>query len=343
MAERTREEERTPSLRNLIGGSQVAPLHRLSEEYVSVVQGFPRVRPALRCIGLILCLLGGAVLPQPTAAQELSCEVQLDRSQLSGSEFSFLDDLQRRIEEYVNERNWTEDRFLPSEQIACSMQIIFQEALSVTEFRTRLIVTTRRPIHGTSQSTVVVRINDPEWQFEYSRGTSLRYDPNRYNALTSVLDFYANLILGYDYDAFSELGGTAHFESARRIANEAKGTGDPGWSTTSSDRNRRQLIDDLLEQRHQPLRRAYYRYHLKGLDRFVKNPEKARTEVLGVLESLQEFRRNVSNSYPLDLFFASKYQELAAMFAGGEQSNRAYNLLTQVDPGHSSEYNKLVE
>lgn len=280
---------------------------------------------------------------QSALGQELACDVQLDRSQLSGSEFSFLNDLQRQIEEYMNERNWTEDRFLSSERIACSMRIVFQEATGTTEFRTQLVVTTRRPIHGTSQSTEVVRINDQKWEFEYSRGSSLRYDPDRYNALTSVLDFYANLILGYDYDTFSELGGTVHFESARRIANEAKGTGDPGWSTTSSDRNRRDLIDDILQQRHQPLRRASYRYHRRGLDRFVKNPERARSEVLGVLESLQKFRRSLSNSYPLDLFFASKYQELSAMFADGEQSNRAYNLLTQVDPGHSSEYNKLVE
>jgi hypothetical protein len=285
----------------------------------------------------------GVTLVQPTVGQELACEVQIDRSQLSGSEFSFLDDLQRRIEEYVDAQSWTEDQFLPSEKIACSMQIVFLEAVSATEFRTRLIVTSRRPIHGTSQSTVVLRINDSEWRFEYSRGTSLRHDPNRYDPLTSVLDFYSNLILGYDYDTFSELGGTRHFEAARRIANEAKGTGDPGWSTTSSDRNRRELIDDLLSQRHQPLRRVYYRYHLKGLDRFVKDPETARTEVLGVLESLQEVNRTLSDSYPLDLFFATKYQELAAMFAEGELRNQAYNLLTQVDPGHSSEYNKLVE
>jgi len=268
--------------------------------------------------------------------------VQIDRSQLSGSEFSFLGDLRRRVEEYINERNWTEDQFLSSEQITCSMQIVFLEALRPTEFRTRLIVTSRRPIYGTSQSTVVVRINDSEWQFEYSRGTSLRYDPNRYNPLTSVLDFYANIILGYDYDTFSELGGTPQFESARRVANEAKGTGDPGWSATSNDRNRRQLIDELLAQRHQPVRRAHYRYHRKGLDRFVKDPENARTEVIGLLESLQETSQYLSNSYSLDLFFATKYQELTALFLGGEQSNRAYNLLTQIDPGHSSEYNKLM-
>ena len=307
---------------------------------VSSCKTFPK---ALWTIGLSLVLLGVFGVDQESRAQELACRVQIDRSQLSGSEYAFLDDLQRRIEEYMNTQSWTGDRFLPFEQIACSMQIVILEAVSLSEFRARLIVTTRRPIHDTAQSTVVVRLNDPEWQFEFSRGSSLRYDLNQYNALTSVLDFYAYVMLGYDYDTFSELGGTAHFETARRIADEAKGSGDPGWSTTSGDRNRRQLIDELLAQRHQPLRRAYYRYHRQGLDRFVKDPPKARQTLLGVIETLQEVSQSVSASYPLDIFFSTKYQELAAIFAEGDLGSRAYNLLTQLDPSHSSEYNNLVQ
>lgn len=297
----------------------------------------------LRRIGLLTVLLGLLIAPQPSLGQELSCQVQLDRSQLSGSEFSFLDDLERRIEEYLNDESWTSDQFLRHERITCSLQIVILESVSLSEFRTRLIVTTRRPIHGTSQSTVVMRVNDPDWQFEYSRGTSLNHDLERYNDLTSVLDFYAYVMLGYDYDTFSELGGTPHFETARRIASQAEGNGDPGWSAVSSQRNRRQLINDLLAQRLEPLRRAYYRYHLEGLDRFVDEPQAAREVVLDVLETMRELSRTASNSYPLDLFFSTKYQELAAIFAEGDLQNRAYNLLTQIDPSHSSEYNKLVQ
>ena len=301
------------------------------------------VRPLFRLGSALLLLAAVAAAPPAATAQELSCQVQLDRSQLSGSEFSFLDDLERRIREYMNTQDWTDDRFLPHEQIVCSLQIVILESVTLSDFRARLIVTSRRPIHGTSQSTIVTRINDAEWRFEYGRGTSLQYDPQQYNALTSVLDFYAYVILGYDYDTFSELGGTPHFESARRIANLAEGSGDPGWSAVSSQRNRRQLIDDLLSQRHQPLRRAYYRYHLNGLDRFVKAPQKARAVVFDVVETLQTLNQNLTNSYPLDLFFSTKYQELTALFADGDLQSRAYNLLTQVDPSHSSEYNRLVQ
>lgn len=297
----------------------------------------------LRWSGAVVLLLGALVVPQPSPAQELACRVQLDRSQLSGSDFDFLDELERQAREYINNRSWTNDQYLAHEQIACSMQIVIRESISLSEFRARVIVTSRRPIHGTSQSTVVVRINDSDWRFEYRRGASLNFDLDRYNSLTSVLDFYAYVILGYDYDTFSELGGTAHFEKARRVANRAKSSGDPGWSSTGGQQNRQQLIDDLLAQRTTPLRKAYYQYHLNGLDRFVENPETARSTIFDVVETTRELDRTLSNSYPLSLFFATKYQELTALFQEGEFQDQAYNLLTQIDPSHSSEYDRIIQ
>lgn len=294
-------------------------------------------------ISVVALFLLSMSVAAPAEGQELACRVQIDDSQLSGSDFSYLQDLQRQVEEYLNTRSWTNDRFLPQERISCSMQIIMQESMGLSEFRARLIVTARRPIHGTSQSTIVVRISDSNWRFEYSRGTSLNYDLDQYNPLTSVLDFYAYLILGYDYDSFSALGGTEYFEQARRVADQAEGTGDPGWSSLGGQRNRTRLITNLLDSRHRPLRHAYYTYHLKGLDRFVTETEEARKQVLGALETLRKLDQNLSQSYALDLFFSAKYEELAALFADSNVDSQAHNLLVQVDPAHSTTYNQLVE
>ncbi len=290
-------------------------------------------------------LLFSAVLATPVAAQELNCRVQIDASQISGAEsdYSFLDDLERKIQEYMNTRSWTDDQFLQYERILCSMQIVVLEAISISEFQARLIVTTRRPIYGTSQSSLVMRVNDPEWQFEFSRGSSLNYDLDRYNSLTSVLDFYAYLILGYDYDTFSALGGTPYFERARTVADQAEGTGDPGWSSVGTQQSRVQLLSNLLGQRHQPLRRVYYNYHRKGLDRFVGETTAARQQVLGVLKTLRKLNRQLSRSFALNLFFQTKYQELAALFSGSDLASQAHNLLVQMDPAHSSEYDKLLQ
>ena len=292
-----------------------------------------------------LLLLLTALLAAPATGQELDCRVQIDASQLSGaeSEFAFLDDLEQKIQEYMNTRAWTDDQFLQFERISCSMQIVILESISISEFRARLVVTTRRPIYDTSQSSVVMRVNDPEWQFEFSRGSSLNYDLDRYHSLTSVLDFYAFLILGYDYDTFSPLGGTPYFEEARTVADQAEGTGDPGWSSVGTQQNRIQLLSNLLNQRHEPLRRVYYNYHRKGLDQFVGETEASRQQILGVLKALRKLNQQLSRSFALTTFFQTKYEELTAIFAGSERASQAHSLLVQMDPAHSSEYDQLVQ
>ncbi|WP_233993643.1 DUF4835 family protein [Salinibacter altiplanensis] len=288
----------------------------------------------------------GVLLFVPVAdGQELRCRVQIDDSQISGaeSEFDFLDDLERQVQEYMNTRSWTDDEFLPYERVSCSMQIVLLESVSLSEFQARLIVTTRRPIYGTTQSSVVARINDPEWRFEYSRGSSLNRDLDRYDPLTSVLDFYAYLILGYDYDTFRPLGGTPYFDRAQTVADQAEGSGDPGWSSVGTQQTRVQLLSNLQAQRHEPLRRVYYEYHRRGLDRFAQETEGARDTLMEVLRTLRTLNDRLSQSYALNLFFSTKNQELTAIFEGSDREGQAQNLLVQMDPSHSSQYNRLTD
>lgn len=292
-------------------------------------------------LGLLLSSVGG-VGADRAAAQEFNCSVSVDYSQLSGSDFSFLDELERHIAAYLNEHSWTNDRFRPVERIDCNVQVILQEALSLTSFRARLVVATLRPIYGTTQSTPVIRLSDSQWQFEYGRGTPLIHNLDRYDALTSMLDYYAYLMLGYDYDTFSVRGGTPFFEQAREIADRARAAGGHGWSQFAGNANRTELIMQLLDPRFRPLREAYFTYHFGGLDRFVEETEQARSNVLSVLEDLDVLARDAARSYALDMFFAAKYQELPAIFQGDPSSSEAYSILSDIDPSHLSEYNRLV-
>ncbi|MFB6272707.1 MAG: DUF4835 family protein [Salinibacter sp.] len=306
---------------------------------------FPAVVQLFETFCVVGLLLAAGLVAPPVEAQELDCRVQIDDSQIGGveSDYAFLDDLEQKMQEYLNKRDWTDDQFLPHERISCSMQVVLLEAVSISEFRARLAVTSRRPIYGTSQSSIVLRVNDPEWRFEHTRGASLQYDLDRYNSLTSVLDFYAFLILGYDYDTFSPLGGTPYFEKARAVADRAEGNGDPGWSSVGTGQNRVQLLSDLLDQRHEPLRRVYYKYHRKGLDRFVNKTDAARQSVLEALKTMQKLTQRLSRSYALDVFFQTKYEELTALFSGSDLASQAHGLLVQMDPSHSSTYDKLTQ
>lgn len=290
---------------------------------------------------LIVCgawLCAGSV---DTRAQELDCTVTVNFEQLSGSDYEYLRDLQRLIAEYLNDRTWTDDRFRPQERIDCSVQIFIEQAVGLTEFDAQLIVAARRPIYETAQSTPTFRVKD-SWTFKYARGTPLVFDLNRFDRLTSVLDFYAFMILGYDYDTFSELGGTPHFEEARRIANLAESEGASGWSGIVTERTRAALIAEILNPRFRRLREVMYAYHRNGLDRFVAQTEPARQVILEQVETLRDLTADVNRSYAVDLFFGAKFQELTAVFEDAPTASRAYGLLTDVDPSHSSTYNRLV-
>ena len=292
-----------------------------------------------RCLALALALAFAA----PATAQELDCAVSVEHPTLSGNDYEFLDDLQDQIEEYMNERSWTPDRFRDFERIDCNLRVIITEATSLTSFRARLVLATRRPIYGTPQFSTVAQFSDSEWEFTYAQGTPLTYRPERYDPITSLLDFYAFLILGYDYDTFSPLGGQRFFERARAIAERAEALGAAGWTSFAGDEGRVQLIEGLLDPRLAPLRRAYSAYHLGGLDRFVTEAEAAREAVLGVLASLQELDQSTRRGYPLDVFFNTKYQELADVFLDSPVAPQAYDLLSDIDPSHLDQYNRLIE
>ncbi len=284
---------------------------------------------------LVLALAYGA-MPKPAQAQELNCQVSVNIAQLTGSEFTFLQDLGEQIELYVNERSFTQDRFLDYERVDCIMQVIFEEAISLTSFRARLVLSSRRPIYGVPQVSTVLQINDPNWQFNYAQGTPLQFDLERFDPLASVIDFYVFIMLGYDYDTFDAFGGTPHFERARRIALQAESQGGIGWSDLGDNRGRKDLIEQVLDPRFRPLRQVYFDYHYGGLDHFVAETEAARRSVLAAIESLDDLYDEMSRSYVFDLFFGSKAEEIAAVFDESPLSSQAYDVLRRVDPANLS-------
>jgi len=302
--------------------------------------------PAFRSIhrlgyGVFLMLF--LVVVPSARAQEFNCSISVNIQNLSGSDFSFLQDLQPQMVEYMNRRHWTQDTFQDFERIECTMQLFFLEAISLTRFRVRLVIAMRRPIYGTSERTTVVQFSDEEWQFSYTRGTPLIFDIDRFDQLTSVIDFYAYLMLGYDYDTFSDLGGTRYFDQARLIAGLGRSSGTTGWSQLGTNQSRGELIAQLMDPRFRTLRQMYFEYHFEGLDHYTTDPGRARKAILGVLTGLKTLTADVSRAYVMDLFFSTKYQEVAAIFRDSPEKGEAFDILAEIDPAHLSEYTKIVQ
>src|SRR5690625_2241512 len=110
------------------------------------------------------------LLRRSASAQEFNCSVSVDLRNLSGSEYTFLNDLRDQIDEYINERSWTGLRFQEHERIDCTMQITIEDAPTLSTFRARIVVASRRPIYGTTQNSTLQQINDHTWQYAYKIG-----------------------------------------------------------------------------------------------------------------------------------------------------------------------------
>jgi hypothetical protein len=278
------------------------------------------------------------------SAQEFNCEVTLNYDQLEGNSFNYLPELETRIEEYINEFQWTEYQYDEIERIECQIQIIIESGNSDYNFGSRVIFTARRPIYDTVTKTNSIILSDENWQFNYPEGRTLIHDELQFDNLTGTLDFFMNIILGYDFDSFSELGGTPYFRRAQNVVDLAQTTSSIGWSRAANNRrNRFNLAADLLNPTYEPLRRAYYSYHRLGLDQFSSDAKLARQEILNVLTLIRDTKRRATSNYLFDVFFNTKAREISGAFNEAEATIRrqAYSILLETDQGHLTEYTNL--
>jgi len=168
------------------------------------------------------------------------------------------------------------------------------------------------------------------------------------NNLTSILAFYAYMILGYDYDSFSRFGGTEYFRKAQQIVNNAQGATEPGWRAYegSNRRNRYWMVENALNEKYRPVREVYYRYHRQGLDRMSDKLMEGRAEIAESLVELQRVHRDKPDPYLffLQLFFDAKSDEMVRLFSESfpAEKTRVVNLLTEIDNANASKYNRIL-
>ncbi|MCJ8165830.1 DUF4835 family protein [Pontibacter sp. E15-1] len=281
-------------------------------------------------------------------AQELQCDVVVNSDQVQYTDRQLFADMQNSIYEFMNNRRWSEQPYRPDERIKCRILINLTDMPEIGTFQANVQVVSVRPAYGTAYESTLFSFIDKDWTFRYTTAQPLDFAENNYTSnLSSMLAFYAYMIVGMDNDSFGRLGGAPSFDKARGILNIAasQGAGYPGWKAFDGNRNRYWLIDNLQDPQFIPYREGIYNMHRLGLDRMAENPEEARGTVLTFLESLQRLQRQKPNAAILRAFFDAKADELTNMFktAAPAQKQQAFTILTQVDPTNNTKYNVLLK
>jgi hypothetical protein len=279
-------------------------------------------------------------------SQELNCAVSINASQIQTSDAGIFKDMETAIEQFMNGRKWTNDTYKTHEKILCNFLITITKMPAIGSFSASVQVQSARPVYNSTYTSLLFNFADREWEFEYIESMPLEYNDNTFSSnLTSMLAFYAYLIVGLDYDSFSELGGTPYFQRALAVVNNAQQSNTPGWQAIGSNRNRYWIIENLNNPQMVDLRKTIYNYHRKGLDTFESNPDESRQVILNGLREIKKVRDINPNSILVVSFFDAKGKELANIFSDGniQVRRQAYDIITAIDPSNRSTYEKIIQ
>ncbi len=293
---------------------------------------------------ILLAILFSTVLGN---AQELEFTINIDRQQAPNVPKNLTDDLKTNFTNFINNRKWTNDQFAPQERIKCNLLLTLSESSTVGNYSSIAQFQFVRPVYGATYESIVMTFIDKNFNFEFSQSQSLDYNENVYiSNIVSLLSFYANIALAFDYDSFSKLGGNPYVEKSFALANIAQSSnpGKNGWEANEFN-NRMALIVNLNNQQFIPFREGLYTYHREAMDKFLENPDVARKKIMEVLKKIRITRQAVSVSILTSSFFLAKKLEIVQVFskAPPEMKNEVVNLLREIDAVNAETYAAILK
>ena len=279
-------------------------------------------------------------------AQELRCQVSVNSGQIQGSNRQTFESMQKVLYEFMNNKKWTDNVYSNDERIECNISINLTSQVGSEKFIGTLQVQSRRPVYNTNYYTTMLnwKEKDNDFQFTYREGEPLDFSETGFlSNLTSVMAYYAYIIIGTDYDSFSSEGGSPYFQKAQSIVNYAQNTSEVGWKAYESTKNRYWLIENILNDIYSPIRSFAYIYHRLGLDVMNEKAEGGRAEIAESLKLLQKAQRAKPGSIYLQIIMLSKADEMVNIFQESypDELAQVVAILNEIDPSNITKYQAI--
>ena len=280
------------------------------------------------------------------SAQELECKVTVNHSQVQGTNTSVFETLQTALNEFMNNRAWTDLQFGKVERINCTMLISVKTYDPNTNvFGAQCLFQLNRPVFNSSYNTTVFSMRDDNFNFTYKEYDPLEFNENNIdNDLTALMAYYAYLCIGMDLDTMSPLGGTEVLNRVVSIVNSCQTMSQKGWKAFEDDRNRHAIINDYMESSMESFRQMMYKYHRQGLDEMSNNVDRGRTEVSTSLELLDEAHSNKPQSMLPQIFTDYKRDEIVNIYKGhgtDKEKEQVYDIVMNLNASQSREWDKI--
>jgi hypothetical protein len=293
-------------------------------------------------------LVSSLLILQAGFTQELNCTVRVSTPKLQTADPRVFESLESTIREFLNNQKWSDHSFKQEERIECNIQLNITEELSENLFKADVAIQALRPVYGSDYKTATITHVDKDIVFEYEQFQQIEDSRDAYrDNISSVLTYYAYLILGFDFDSYSVLGGEPYFRIAQNIINTIPpGTQsqDNGWSSLNNNKNNRfWIIENMLNPRIRPFREAMYTYHRQSLDVMNSNTTLGIEAMVSAIEEIGKVNNSYPSSIAVRMFTNAKSDETIEIIKNAERSQKTkvYNIMRRADPANAGKYSVI--
>ncbi len=277
------------------------------------------------------------------SAQEFRCGVSINYQKLQSTtqqyettDIKFFETMKQSIEEFVNNRRWTNLELDQNEKIDCSISLILSERNSATDFKGQISIQLRRPVYNSNYTSGILNyMEGNDFMFTYNETQPLEFDPNTfYDNLSSTLAFYCYIMLGMYFDSFGPNGGEPFYEMSRTITQTAGSTGYKGWKSGDSQKARYWFMENHTNSAYEALHNVYYYYYRLGLDMMTKDQTTARKNIIQALRDLQQVHKKRANLLSVTQFIDVNIAEIVSIFtpAPADEQKEVFNIIKDISP-----------
>lgn len=293
---------------------------------------------------LILLLL--TFLSTAVFAQEFRCGVNINYQKLQSTtqqyetgDIKIFETMKRAVEDFINNRHWTNLEFEQVEKIDCSITIVLSQRTSATDFGGQISIQLRRPVYNSNYTSGLFNYMEGsnDFLFSFNESQPLEFDPNTfYDNLSSVLAYYCYIMLGLYFDSFGPNGGEPFFEMAHTIQQTVSSMAPSykGWKSSDSQKARYWFMENHTNSAYEALHSVYYYYYRLGLDMMTKDQTQARQNILQALKYLQQVHKKRSNLLSVIQFIDVKMDEIVSIFtpAPAEEQKEIHTIIKEISP-----------
>ena len=302
-----------------------------------------------RFLLLILALILMSGITLQAVAQELFAKVTINHNQIQGTDVSVFVNLQQTLEQFINDRQWTNLQFQKNERIVCNFNItVTKYDPSSNVFTCNALIQANRPVYNSAYTSTLYNNKDNDFNFEFAQFDQLEYNDEIIdNQLTALIAYYAYLIIGLDLDSFSPMGGEDILQLCMNLTNNAQNLNYSGWKAFDNSRNRFAIINDYLDGGMRPFRQLQYDYYRTGLDEMANNADRGRTNITTAIENdLKKCHEDKPLSSLPQIWTDYKKDELSNIYKGkGTQKEKetVYEILFSINASQNSSWEKIKQ